>query len=74
MIVEDVELRFVERRVQEVIGHHGEFKSLVWVERRIPQMRKLVRQYLPGGYLIGQPPPTGPAYWTDWQDVPLVKE
>jgi hypothetical protein len=41
---------------------------------RILQMRKLVRQYLPGGYPIGQPPPTGPAYWTDWQDVPMVKE
>jgi hypothetical protein len=63
MIVEDVELRFVER--EQVPPLADATLGVKPKTVRILQMRKLVR--LPR-------PPGGPAQWTEWQDVPLVKE
>jgi hypothetical protein len=79
MIVEDVELRFVERTKEEEIGRQmtmpgGEvFITTKAHTVRILQMRKLVRRPIPGPFIVvGEG--YGPEEWTDWQDVPLVKE
>jgi hypothetical protein len=70
MIVVDIELRFVEREAQEPTDSPNIVKRVI---RRILQMRKLVRRPIPGSFtVIGDG--YGPAEWTDWQDVPLVKE
>jgi hypothetical protein len=76
MIVEDVELRFVEREQPRPPGSYDAGVPLTYPVR-ILQMRKKVHQPLPG-YMgpvaasLGQQ--LGPAEWTEWQDVPLVKE
>jgi hypothetical protein len=74
MIVEDVELRFVEREQptpESFALPRGEMP--VFKRVRILQMRKLVRRPIPGPFIVvGEG--YGPEEWTDWQDVPLVKE
>jgi hypothetical protein len=73
MIVVDIELRFVEREHVERLKGTGPFAYSKIEMRRILQMRKLVRRPIPGPFtVIGEG--YGPEEWTDWQDVPLVKE
>jgi hypothetical protein len=72
MIVEDVELRWVPAmRPQD-----PQFEEPVNGQRLILQMRKKVKTQqvnLPAGMYAG-PLPAGVPEWTEWQDVPLVKE
>jgi hypothetical protein len=69
MVIVDVELRFVERMVPAADPQDARY-----VPRKILQSRKLVRRYQVGAWGPNEQPPMSPPEWTEWQDVPLVKE